>query len=64
MVDIALNQRVNERYVSAKTARMDPVSRLVERAGFAFPLIDGINAITKTQLPKENTQSCQIIFKD
>lgn len=55
IVDKVLSQRPRLKYVIAKIAKIDPVNRLVDKAGFDFPLIVGINAITKIQLPIENT---------
>ena len=59
IVDRVLSQRPRLKYVIANIAKIEPVNRLVDKAGFASPLIVGTKAITKTQLPIENTQSCQ-----
>ncbi len=59
---MVLSHSCKVKYVNAKIARIEPVKRLVESAGFDPPLIVGISAIANTQVPMENTQSCQCIL--
>jgi len=56
------NQRESEAWVKAKSMRIAPVGRLVDRDGFSPPKIDGKSAIEKITVPIPNTQSCQIII--